>query len=249
MMALQVTRMMPERSFLTLFSGAVSSDGKTKYTLLCGLLVRLGSQVLRDLFDRLVDPQDLCSALKCDPVHSKLQSLRKEEILNPVQWSKLYPVEPSSVTSTGFDSSLLIVLLRTICNLSPPDTGWDVLPHSSDTSCESDIVRLKYWVNTVSAHSEEASVSGAEFRQYKGQIQNTLVRLGGAKYEEAIHEIEKQEMNPSDEEHFKEMLKQWKENDNRIKDKLSQWECTDAGGFFGSKNLGCCSYVSCFITA
>ncbi|XP_068735764.1 NLR family CARD domain-containing protein 3-like isoform X2 [Montipora capricornis] len=204
-------------------SGAV--DGKTKYTLLCCLLVKLGSQVLRDVFDRTIHPQDLCSALKNEPAHSKLQSLRKEGILNPVQWSQLYPIKPSSVSSTGFDSSLLIVLLRTICNLTPPSSGWDLLPHSLDASCESDIVRLKYCVNALSAHAGEASVSDATFCKYREQIQNTLVRLGGAEYEDAIREIEKQEMDPWDEEHFKELLKQWKDGDDTIKDKLNEWEC------------------------
>ena len=230
--------MIPERSFLTLVSGAV--DGKTKYTLLCCLLVRLGSQVLRDVFDRKIHPQDLCSTLKREPVHSKLQSLKKEGILNPVQWSKLYPVKSSSVSSTGFDPSLLIVLLRTICNLSPPSSGWDLLPHSLDTSCESDIVRLKYCVNALSTHAEKASVSDAAFCKYREQIQNTLVRLGGAEYEDAICELEKQEMDPWDEEHFKELLKQWKDGDDRIKDKLNEWECImktsgEAGGFWGAK--------------
>ncbi|XP_068696354.1 protein NLRC3-like [Montipora foliosa] len=200
-------------------------DGKTKYTVLCCLLVRLGSQVLRHVFDRVIHPQDLWSTLKREPVHSELRSLRKEGILSQEQWSKLYPVECSSVSSTSFDNSLLIVLLRTICNLSPPATGWDLLPHSSDTSCESYIVRLKYCVNAVSAHTKEASVSDGEFCKYRKQIQEMLVGLGGAEYEDAIRKMEEEEINSWDEEHFKELLKQWKDNDNRIKDKLNEWEC------------------------
>ncbi|XP_068683707.1 uncharacterized protein [Montipora foliosa] len=225
----------------------IPSDGQTKYTLLCCLLVRLGSQVLRDMFDRIIHPQDLCSTLKHEPVHSKLQSLKKEGILNPVQWSKLYPVKSSSVSSTGFDNSLLIVLLRTICNLIPPTTGWDLLPHSSDTSCESDIVRLKYFVDAVLAHAKEASVSDAFFDKYKDQIQKTLVRLGGGKYEDAICEIEKQEMDPLDEEHFQELLKQWKEGDNRITDKLNEWECkmkTSRDADFMKPQASCADVVS-----
>ncbi|XP_068691762.1 NLR family CARD domain-containing protein 3-like isoform X2 [Montipora foliosa] len=204
-------------------SGTV--DGKTKYTVLCCLLVRLGSQVLRHVFDRVIHPQDLWSTLKRESVHSELRSLRKEGILNSAQWIQLYPVKSSSVSSTGFDNSLLTVLLRTICNLSPPSTGWDVLPHSSDTSCESHIVRLKYCVNAVSAHAEEACVSDGEFCKFRKQIQKMLVGLGGAEYEDAIRKIENEEMDPWDEEHFKELLKQWKDDENRIKDKLNEWEC------------------------
>ena len=238
MMALQVTRMMPWRFFFTLVSDAV--DGKTKYTVLCSLLVRLGSQVLRHVFDRVIHPQDLWSTLKREPVHSELRSLRKEGILSPAQWVQLYPVKPSSVSSTGFDNSLLLVLLRTICNLSPPATGWDLLRHSSDNSCESHIVRLKYCVNAVSAHAKEASVSDGEFCKYRKQIQEMLVGLGGAEYEDAIRKMEEEEINSWDEEHFKELLKQWKDNDNRIKDKLNEWECKmktsrDAGWLLGVK--------------
>ncbi|XP_068725737.1 protein NLRC3-like isoform X2 [Montipora capricornis] len=225
----------------------IPSDGQTNYTLLCCLLVRLGSQVLRDTFDRIIRPQDLCGALKREPVHSKLWSLKKEGILNPEQWSKLCPVKSSSVSSTGFDNSLLIVLLRTICNLSPPSTGWDLLPHSLDTSCESDIVRLKYFVDAVLAREKDASVSDAIFCKYKDQIQKTLVRLGGAKYEDAICEIEKQEMDPLDEEHFKELLKQWKEGDNRITDKLNEWECkmkTSTDADFVQPEASCADVVS-----
>ncbi|XP_068722890.1 uncharacterized protein [Montipora capricornis] len=205
-------------------SGAV--DGKTNYALLCRLLASLGSKVLRDVFDGLIHPQDLCRALQREPVHSKLLSLRKQEILSPEQWSKLYPVNPSSVLSTDFESDLLIVLLRTICNLSPPATGWDLPPDSLDTSCVSDIVRLKYFINAVSTHAEKDSVSDAvTFCEYKDEIQKTLVRLGGDEYNDAICEMEKQEMGLLDKERFKGLLKQWKDGDDRIKDKLKNWEC------------------------
>ncbi|XP_068703182.1 uncharacterized protein [Montipora foliosa] len=206
-------------------TGAGAVDGKTNYALLCRLLASLGSNVLREVFDRKIPPQDLYIALKRESVYSKLLSLQKQEILSPEQWSQLYPVNPSSVLSTGFDPDLLIVLLRTICNLSPPATGWDIPPNPLDTSCESDIVRLKYFMNAVSTHAEKESVSDAVFCEYKDEIQKTLVRLGGDEYKGAICEMEKQEMGPLDKEHFKGLLKQWKDGDDRIKDKLNKWEC------------------------
>ena len=204
--------------------------------------------MLREVFDRKIPPQDLCIALKRESVYSKLLSLQKQEILSPEQWSKLYPVNPSSVLSTGFDPDLLIVLLRTICNLSPPTTGWDIPPNSLDTSCESDIVRLKYFMNAVSTHAEKDSVSDAVFCEYKDEIQKTLVRLGGDEYKDTIFEMEKQEMGPLDKEHFKGLLKQWKDGDDRIKDKLKKWEClmktskdAGSGGYFETETyIACC---------
>ena len=63
--------------------------------------------------------------------------------------------------------------------MSPPATGWDLPPDSLDTSCVSDIVRLKYFINAVSTHAEKDSVSDAvTFCEYKDEIQKTLVRLG-----------------------------------------------------------------------
>ena len=121
----------------------------TNYARLCQLLVSVGSQVLRQIFDTIIPPQNLRNVLKRDPAHSKLQSLRKKGIIDSMQWSKLYPASPSSVSSTGFSPALLIVLLRTICKLSPPPAGWDAPPHSEDTSREADISRVNYFMNAV----------------------------------------------------------------------------------------------------
>ena len=188
-------------------STMTSMDEKTNYARLCCLLVSVGSQVLRDTFDRIIPPSDLWRILKRNPAHSTLHSLQKEEIVSSVQWSKLYPATPSSVSSTGFSPALLIVLLRTICKLGPPPAGWDAPPHSEDTSREADIARVKYFMNVVSGQLKEASLSDAIFSEYWQQIRDMLVRLGGAGYEDVIDEMKNQEMNSLDEEHFIELLK------------------------------------------
>ena len=197
---------------------------RTNYARLCRLLVSVGSQVLKKIFDTIIPPQNLRNVLKRDPTHSKLQSFLKEGIVNSMQWSKLYPATPSSVSSTGFSPALLIVLLRTICKLSPPPAGWDAPPHSEDTSREADIARLKYFMNAVSDQAKEVSVSDAMFSDYWQQIRDTLVRLGGIGYENVIDEMRNQEMVSLDEEHFIELLKQWKDDEDSIKVKLNEME-------------------------
>ena len=200
-----------------------SVKNRTNYARLCQLLVSIGSRVLEGTFNRIIPPKNLESVLKRHPAHSKLQSLRKEGILDTMQWRKLYPAVPS-LSSTGFDPALLMILLRTICNLSPPPAGWDAPPLSADTSCESDIARVKYFMNAVSNHAAETSVSDEMFTYYWQQIRDTLVRLGGAGYEVVIDEMENQEMDPLDEEHFIELLKQWKSAEDGIKEKLNEVE-------------------------
>ena len=182
--------------------------------------------MLRDTFDSIIPSENLGEFLKRDPAHSRLQLLRKKGVLTSVHWSKLYPATSTEVSSASFDIPLLIVLLRTICNLRPPPAGWDTPPLTADTSRESDIARIKYFVNAVSA--TEGSVSDAVFSSYWQQICNTLVRLGGADYEDLIDEFKDQEIEFLDEEHFRELLKQWKKVEDDIRDRLNEVEIEEA---------------------
>ena len=184
--------------------------------------------MLRDTFDSIIPPENLRELLKRDPVHSRRQLLRKKGVLSSVHWRKLYPATPTEVSSASFDIPLLIVVLRTICNVSPPPAGWDTPPLTSDTSRESDVARIKYFMNAVSKHATEVSVSDAVFSSYWQHIRDTLVRLGGADYEDLIDEFKDQEIEFLDEEHFRELLKQWKKVEDDIRDRLNEVESEEA---------------------
>ena len=186
-----------------------STTETANYARLSRLLVDVGSHVLRETFETQRPPGNLDTVLSSPPVHAVLQSFRKKRILNPLQWGKLYPVIKSSVSSKNFDITLLIILLRNICGLLPPATGWNALPPVADTTLEADIVRIKCYRNTVYGHASEASVDDATFNQYWKDIQDALVRLGGADYQSAINDLKKECMDPDFEEHYKELLKQW----------------------------------------
>lgn len=202
-----------------------STKETTNYARLCRLLIDVGSQVLRGAFDR-IHPQNSLPALLARPdVHTKLTSLRKKKVINPAQWGQLYPTTVSSVSSTHFDVTLLIVLFRNICNLHPPVvTGWDDLPFPANTSLEADIARVKYYRNTVYAHASQASVDDATFDRYWQEIRETLVRLGGAGTGEAIDHLANDIMDPDVENRYQELLKEWKKDDDSMKDKLDEIE-------------------------
>lgn len=208
-------------------ASAATSFSSTKeasnYTRLCCLLVDVGSQVLRETFDRVRPPGSLHTVLADPAVHAKLQSLRKKKILNPSQWGKLYPAMKSSVSSGNFDTTLLVLLLRNICSLSPPATGWDNLPPVTDITPEADIARIKFFRNTVYGHATDASVDDAAFNVYWNDIKDTLVRLGGACYQDAIDDLEKECMDPDFEEHYQDLLRQWVKDEASIKDKLDEF--------------------------
>ena len=184
--------------------------------------------MLRDTFDSIIPPENLREFLKRDPAYSRLKLRRKKGVLSSVHWSKLYPATPTEVSSASFDIPLLIVLLRTICNLSPPPAGWDTPPLTADTSRESDIARIKYFMNAVCKYATEGSVSDTVFSSYWQQICNTLVRLGGADYEDLIDEFKDQEIEFLDEEHFIELLNQWKKVEDDTRDRLNEVESEEA---------------------
>ena len=201
-----------------------TSRETTNYARLCVLLVDVSSQVLRGTFDRIRPRGRLDTVLGTPPTSDTLKSLLKRKVLNPSQWSILYPAIKSSVSSEKFDITLLMVLLRNICGLTPPAAGWDALPSPTDVNCEDDLARIKYYRNTVYGHAAQASVDDVNFNDYWMKIRDTLVRLGGAVYEAAIDGVKYDCMDPEMEEHYIEMLKQWKMDEDRLKDKLDDVE-------------------------
>ena len=201
-----------------------TSRETTNYARLCVLLVDVSSQVLRGTFDRIRPRGRLDTVLGTPPTFDTLKSLLKKKVLNPSQWSILYPAIKSSVSSEKFDITLLMVLLRNICGLTPPAAGWDALPSPTDVNCEDDLARIKYYRNTVYGHAAQASVDDANFNDYWMKIRETLVRLGGPVYVAAIDGVKYDCMDPDMEEHYTEMLKQWKMDEDRLKDKLDDVE-------------------------
>ena len=195
-----------------------SSKENINYARLCRLLIDVGTQALRDTFDAIHAPATLHSVLARNK--TMLQSLRTRKIINPTQWGKLFPAIPNSVSSRDFDVTLLMVLLRNICGLVSPITGWDALPAVTDRSHEADIARVKYFRNTVYAHAKHTSVDDETFKTYWQDIRDTLVRLGGIKYKAAIDKLETECMDPDMEDHYKELLNQWKKDENSVKDQL-----------------------------
>ncbi len=202
-----------------------STNETTNYARLCRLLVDVGSRALRDTFDKIHPPATLHSVLSSHSVHyTTLQLLYtgRKKVLTPTQWGRLYPPVPSSVSSESFDITLLTVLLRNICGLSPPVFGWDELPPPTDTSIADDIARVKYYRNTVYGHACQASVDDTSFNTYWPEIREALVRLGGPSLRAYIDNLEHDCMDPDIEEHYRELIKQWKTDDDSIKDKLEE---------------------------
>jgi len=199
---------------------ASSNKETTNYARLCRLQVDVGTQALRDTLDAIHAPANLHAVLAANK--TSLKGLRARRIINATQWGKLFPLIRSRVSSRDFDITLLMVLLRNLGALPCPITGWDTLPAATDMSREADIARVKYFRNTVYAHAEQASVDDTTFNAYWQDIQDTLVRLGGVRYRPAIDNLETESMDPEIEDHYKQVLSEWKKDEDNIKDQLKE---------------------------
>ena len=202
-------------------SSFTSNKERTNYARLCRLLVDVGTQVLRETFERKRPPGDLHTVLTTSPVKDTLTSLQKKRVLYPAQWGKL--VSPT-VSSRDFDITLLVVLLRNVCALSPPATSWTSPPTPTDVSEAADVVRIRIQRNEVYAHTNGASVDDATFNNHWVNIKDPLLRLGGPSFQTVIDNLKTECMDPEKEQHYQELIKQWKDNEESVMEKLTAIE-------------------------
>ena len=154
-----------------------TTDEKANFQRLTRLLMRGGLALLREVFDS-IHPH-LPAVLGNPTIKSNLQTLRGRVLTQP-EWDCLYnPRSGAYGKSTDFDISLLCKLLRATCSLTPPATGWDSLPNSTDHSLEADLVRIKFYRNKIYGHNHSMEISNADFENLWMEISDALLRIAG----------------------------------------------------------------------
>ena len=175
-----------------------TTDEKANFQRLTRLLMRGGLALLREVFDNIHPPASLPAVLGANKVH--LQNLRTttgNKVLTYAERKCLYnPHGPGTYgKSAEFDISILYKLLRSICSLTAPVTGWDKLPNSADPSLEADIVRIRCYRNKIYSHDRLMQVTDADFEKLWMDISEALLRIAGgissAKREDWKKAIEK----------------------------------------------------------
>ena len=198
-----------------------STKEKVNFQRVARLLISGGTALLREIFDQLCPPSNLPTILK-NPATEK--TLRSAKLTKP-QWDCLYPSPGVYGKSTDFDVTLLFRLLRKICNLIPPATGWDALPTSTDHSLAADLVRIKYYRNSVYGHvSQYMEITDDEFLRLWQDISEVLLRIAGqisptkkTAWNEAIDNLLKDPFTAEEERNVKELLT-WYRNDVEVKE-------------------------------
>ena len=147
---------------------------KANFTRLTRLLVDKGCEALRKTFDSINPPASLKTILNAQK--STLLKLPKG-IISDIQWDLLFPSSGNPPDSKTFDITLLTVLLRNICGLHPPSTGWNDMPPNADNSPVANIIRIKLLRNKVYAHVSATEADNATFENLWQNVSDAMVAL------------------------------------------------------------------------
>ena len=140
------------------------------------LLINGGTDGLRRAFDGMVPPAKLQQFLTNKK--PEIEKLNKKRILTKSQWDKLYPPVPGTPASKHFDISLLYVLLRSLCGLLEPATGWGAKPSPTDRSVEG-AVEMIHWYRNRCGHALMVDVDESSFETSWQEISEAIKILGG----------------------------------------------------------------------
>ena len=191
----------------------LSSDHlKSNGARLSRLLIDKGTEAMQMFFDSIHPPATLTALLNAH--HSFLCNLRNRHV------NILFPSGAAS-TSSDYDITLLFILLRNICGLhSPTSTGsWNLKPLPGDNSPQADLVRIKYYRNSVYGHIISTGVDDANFNSYWNDISTALTRLGVNPGDVAVLK-----RSPLEEELYLQLMQDLDEREDKIKKMLGEIE-------------------------
>ena len=202
-----------------------STKEKENFQRLVRLLISGGTSLLRQIFDQIYPPGHLPKILSNPATVKQLKAAR----LTKPQWDCLYPSPGVYGKSADFDVTLLFRLLRTICNLTPPATGWDALPVTTDHSLAADLARIKYYRNSVYGHvHQNMEITDDEFPLLWHEISGALLGIAGQinplnkdKWQKAINTLLTDPLTKEDERNVEELLR-WYRNDTEVKEYLEK---------------------------
>jgi hypothetical protein len=187
---------------------------KANFSRVCQLLLGKGGAALRGVLHAKHPASVLAAVLNAN----KKKLLRiKFRVITQSQWDLLFPVS-GTPDSKNFDVTLLTILLRNVCGLPPPATGWDVMPPPGDISESANIARIKIYRNQVYGHIASPQLDDTTFETLWQEISSPLTKLRIPQQE--IDELTEATLSP-EEERYIQKLKEWKESEDEVLSKLN----------------------------
>ena len=189
------------------------SEEKTNGTRLTRLLVDGGTHVLKEFLHSIFPRDKLQIVLSKN--RPKLQSLKRSRVIFDSQWEKIFPPLGGPPDSDTFDISLLHLLIREICHLKPPVSGWHKKPAEEDDSVEANIARIKCFRNEL-CHGTSTGVANDEFEEKWKQLSSCLEALELYAYRQKIERLKSDPIDHDIERRVKEQVDHWEQIDNEL---------------------------------
>ncbi|VDI38486.1 Hypothetical predicted protein [Mytilus galloprovincialis] len=155
------------------------------------LVVGIGTEAVRDTFDRLFLPISLVATLKKEEMN--IRKLGKKKRLTAKQIDILFP-SSGTTSSKLYDISMMVCLIRNLVPVSRPINGFDTLPLTTETSMEADLARIKYYRNEV-AHADSDKITTIDFQTKWQDLVGAIIRRGGTKYKNVCDELEQEKLS------------------------------------------------------
>ena len=191
-------------------SGSVydTSEEKTNGTRLARLLVDGGTHVLRKFLDAVYpEPTLLAKELKKNSV--KFQNLKSKRVISDHQWKTLFPTS-GLPDSKKFDITLLHLLIREVCYLPVPLTGWHKMPADDDQSLEANIARIKCFRNEL-CHSVSTGIPNDEFEDKWNTIASSLEAIKIGVYRKKIQALKNDSIDHETHKRVEEEVEKWQQ--------------------------------------
>ena len=191
-------------------SGSVfdTSEEKTNGTRLARLLIDGGTHVLRKFLDSVYpEPTLLANELKKN--RTKFQTLKSKGVIFKEQWEILFPTS-GLPDSKEFDITLLHLLIREVCCLKPPRTGWRKMPADDDQSLEANIARIKWFRNEL-CHSVSTSIPNEEFEDKWNTIASSLEAIKIGVYRKKIQALKNDSIDHKTQKRVEEEVEKWQQ--------------------------------------
>ena len=182
-------------------------DEKTNGTRLARLLIDVGTHVLRKFLHSIYPPETLENVLKKNRV--RLQILKTKKVIFDHQWENLFPPLGDPPDSSTFDITLLQLLIREVCYLPAPLTGWHKMPAEDDESLAANITRIKCFRNEL-CHSVSTGIPTSEFEDKWNKISMALEAIEIHVYREKIQGLKNDSIDYRTRQDVENQVEQWR---------------------------------------
>ena len=139
---------------------------------------------------------------------AKFQYLKSKRVIFDDQWQKLFPSSGDPPDSKTFDITLLHLLIREVCYLPVPLTGWHKMPAEDDESLEANVTRIKCFTNEL-CDSVSTGISNYEFEDKWNKIASSLEAIKISVYRQKIQGLKNDHIDDGTRQLVEDQVEQW----------------------------------------